>query len=126
MRAAGKRVDSESGSGSDITDQFYDEAARLRNTQAAHTRLLELMKLTGSVPEILEVQRELTRVTEQMEVSAGRKQRMQRDVQMATVTVTLNEEQPPRPRDPSSVFNPGETFRRAIEVCGSIPVPRAC
>lgn len=49
MRALGKRVDSESSSGSDITDQYYDESARLRNTQAAHTRLLELMKQTGSV-----------------------------------------------------------------------------
>lgn len=86
--------------------------------------VLLLVRLTVSMwnsGEILEVQRELTRVTEMLEISAGRKQRMERDVQMATVVVTLNEEQPERRRPDEGVFHPGETFRRAVEVQGSNP-----
>jgi hypothetical protein len=85
----------ESSSGEDITDQYDDLEARLRNSKASEARLLDLMgRQTGKLSDVLEVERELTRVRGDIESMEGRKRNW--DLLTQTVAITVNLSEPPR------------------------------
>jgi len=76
----------------DVTAEFYDIEARIRNKQQEEERLLKLLaEATGKLEEVLAVERELSRVRGEIEQAQGR-MRMLKDVtELTTVTVTVTE-----------------------------------
>ncbi len=85
-------VVSEETRGEDITEQYYDLETRLRNAKAAERRLLELLgKKTGKLADVLEVERELTRVRSEVESMEARKRNMELLTGMTTIVVELFE-----------------------------------
>lgn len=76
----------------DVTEQYYDLEARIRNKQKEEARLLKhLDETTGKLEEILAVEREIGRVREELERMEG-KLRVLRDlVSLATVTLCVDE-----------------------------------
>ncbi len=105
FRGLATRVSNEKIQAQDITEEYVDLQSRLRNLEATESQLLELMKRTGKVSEILEVQRELTSVTQQIEQIKGKIQYLEQSVKMSSITVNLalSEELLPIP--------PGEKWR---------------
>ncbi len=82
----------------DVTDEFYDLEARLKNKKVEETRLLKhLQDSTGKLSEILEVEKELSRVREEIERQQGRLQLLGNLSEMTTVTVALTERGPYQP-----------------------------
>lgn len=76
----------------DVTKAYFDTDARLRNAKRMEDRLLEMLrKKTGKVSDLLEVEKELARVREQIEQMQGTLKYYDALVQYATVTVTLAE-----------------------------------
>src|SRR5262245_6949262 len=76
----------------DVTDEFYDTEARVKNKKVEEERLLEhLKKSTGKLEEILTVERELARVRGEIEQAQGRLQRLGNLSALTTVTVTVQE-----------------------------------
>ncbi len=76
----------------DVTKAYFDTDARLRNAKRMEDRLLEMLqKKTGKVSDLLEVERELARVREQIEQMQGTLKYYDALVQYATVTITLAE-----------------------------------
>ncbi len=85
-------VVSEGTKGEDITEQYYDLETRLRNSKAAEKRLVELLgKRTGKLADVLEVERELTRVRSEVESMEARKRNIELLSGMTTITVELSE-----------------------------------
>jgi hypothetical protein len=84
-------VRSESTSGQDVTAEYVDLDARLRNLQASEAQLLELMKQAGDVSEILDVQRELTDTRGQIEQIKGRMQYLEQSSNLALFNVSLEQ-----------------------------------
>lgn len=85
-------VVSEETKGEDITEQFFDLEIRLRNAKAAEKRLVELLgKKTGKLGDVLEVERELTRVRGEVESMEARKRNMELLTGMTTIVVELSE-----------------------------------
>ncbi len=84
-------VKSETTSGQDVTQDYTDLSAKLRNLEASETQLLELMKKAGTVADILEVQRELTNTREQIEITKGRMQYLEQSSNLALFTVNLEQ-----------------------------------
>jgi hypothetical protein len=76
----------------DVTAEYYDIEARIRNKQQEEERLLKLLaEATGKLEEILTVERELSRVRGEVEQAQGR-MRMLKDVtELTTVTVSVTE-----------------------------------
>ena len=72
LRTLAEEVKSENSTSRDVTEEYVDLQARLRNLQATEQALLALMERTAKVEELLEVQRELTRVQEEIERLQGR------------------------------------------------------
>ncbi|WP_456474434.1 DUF4349 domain-containing protein [Candidatus Pyrohabitans sp.] len=88
------RVMSYSSSGRDVTEEYIDLNARLRNLQRQEERLLEILDRAETVKDVLEVERELGRVRGEIERLEGRLRYLDNRVEFATITVELREPEP--------------------------------
>ncbi len=84
------KVENESVTAQDVTEQFVDFEARLRNFQAQETQYLEIMKRAFTVAEILQVQQRLGEVRGQIEQIQGQIQYLSRQIDMSTIMVSLS------------------------------------
>ena len=76
----------------DITKQYFDTDARLKNAQAMEERLLEVLKRkSDDINVLLAVEKELGRVREQIEQMQGELKFIDTQAQFATVTIALAE-----------------------------------
>lgn len=73
----------------DVTAEYTDLAIRLRNAEVVRKRLEELMAKANAVKDALEVERELARVTEEIERMKGRLKLLKELVAFSTITVTF-------------------------------------
>jgi hypothetical protein len=91
-RKLGKVVD-ESRSSVEVTADYVDLQARLKAAKAAEQRLVELLgNRTGKLSDVLEVERELTRVRSEIESMQGQANVLLHQVAYATVKIELSEE----------------------------------
>lgn len=101
----------------DITDAYYDRAARLKADEAEEKSLLALLEKTqGRVEDILKVREQVRLVRGHIEENKSQLQRWDKDVDFATVTVQLldrRDYKPPVMPDFGSTV--GGTFRGSIE-----------
>lgn len=101
----------------DITDAYFDRAARLKADETEEKSLLGLLEKTqGRVEDILKVREQLRIVRGQIEEAKSQLQRWDKDVDLATVTVTLLDRRdytPPLIPDFGSTI--GRTFQGSIE-----------
>lgn len=76
----------------DVTEQYYDLDSRIRNKEREEARLLKhLEESTGKLAEILTVEKEISRVREELERMQGRLRVLQDLVSLATVTLHVDE-----------------------------------
>ncbi len=76
----------------DVTDEYYDLEARLKNKQEEEKRLREhLQKSTGKLEDILAIEKELTRVRGEVESIQGRLQKLSKLSELTTITVSATE-----------------------------------
>lgn len=76
----------------DVTAEYYDVAARITNKQVEEARLRRhLEQSTGKLSEILQVERELSRVRGEVEEAQGRIRVLANLSSLTTITITLNE-----------------------------------
>ena len=83
-------VKSKNQSGQDITKEYTDLKSRLRNLEDAAEQLRQIMDTTGNTNDVLAVYRELTQVTEQIEVIQGQIQYYDESVAFSAISVTLS------------------------------------
>jgi hypothetical protein len=88
LRGLGK-VESETSSSQDVTEEYVDLDANLRNLQASESAILKLMDRAQRIEDVISLQRELTNVRGQIERIQGRKTFLERRTDMATVSVSL-------------------------------------
>jgi hypothetical protein len=85
-------VESKNVNSQDVTEEYVDLDARLRNEQRTEAELLKLLETrsqTGKTEDILEVHRELSQVRAQIEQIQGRMRYLDNLSAMATVTISL-------------------------------------
>ena len=76
----------------DVTKAYFDTDARLKNARVMEQRLIEMLKTkTGKVADLLQVEKELGRVREEIEKMQGELKYWDSQVQFATVTISLAE-----------------------------------
>jgi len=94
LRKLAVKVPNESTSSQDVTEEYTDLQAQLRNLEATEAQYLELLKKAETVEDILAVQRELSNVRGQIEQIKGRIQYLERTSDMALIDVNLQKTQP--------------------------------
>ena len=77
----------------DVTDQFVDLELRLRNAQAVRARLEKLLE-TASVKDAVEIHKELTKITEEVERLSGKLKLLKDRIAFSTLTVTFERTEP--------------------------------
>ncbi|KON28232.1 hypothetical protein AC481_02430 [miscellaneous Crenarchaeota group archaeon SMTZ-80] len=110
IESYGKLLD-ERTSSEDITERYVDLKARLSNLQKQEKRLNEILSMAKNVEEILQVERELTRIRGEIESLQGQINYLERNVETSSVVVNLIE--PPPPFTPPGV-DWGLTFETAL------------
>jgi anti-sigma factor RsiW len=76
----------------DVTKAYFDTDARLKNARVMEQRLIDMLNTkTGKVSDLLQVEKELARVREEIEKMQGELKYWDSRVQFATVTISLAE-----------------------------------
>lgn len=76
----------------DVTKAYFDTDSRLKNARVMEQRLIDMLKTkTGKVSDLLQVEKELGRVREDIEKMQGELKYWDSQVQFATVTISLAE-----------------------------------
>jgi hypothetical protein len=76
----------------DITKAYFDTDARLKNARVMEQRLIDMLKKkSDDINDLLQVEKELGRVREQIEQMQGELKFWDSQVQFATVTISLAE-----------------------------------
>jgi len=91
LRNMAVEVNYESTTSKDVTEEYVDLSAQLHNLEASEAQLLELMERAGEVEEILEVQRELSKVTGEIEQTKGRMQYLEQTSSTSLISVQLQQ-----------------------------------
>ncbi len=92
LRGLALRVERESSSSQDVTEEFTDLQARktnLEHTEAALQQLLDERQRVGSTSDILEVHRELTNIRGQIEQIEGRLRYLSNQAALSTISIEL-------------------------------------
>jgi hypothetical protein len=72
----------------DVTDEFVDTEARLKNAYAMRDRLQDLLQ-KAQVKDAIEIEKELGRVTEDIERLEGRMKLLKDQIAFSTITVNF-------------------------------------
>jgi hypothetical protein len=91
LRQLGQVTEDTQGS-EDVTDQLVDLDARLTNARATEQRLNDILKnRTGKLSDVLQVEREISRVRLEIEQMDAQRVNTGRRVSYATITLEINE-----------------------------------
>lgn len=74
---------------SDVTEEFLDIESRLKNKKELEKRYLEILQQSKSVEDILNVERELGKLREEIEATEGRLNYLSNQVSFSTLSVSF-------------------------------------
>lgn len=106
-------VRSENKTGQDVTEQYSDLQAQLRNAQAQEQTYLEILKQAKTVEDTLKVQEQLGIIRYQIESLQGRIKYLTNATSYSTISVTLEEE--PAVRAPTKEFRVWTIVKEATQ-----------
>jgi hypothetical protein len=88
---------------SDVTEEYYDLAVRIKNQEAEIADLRKMFdKGSGKLEDTLTVKRELARATTELEQMKGRQRLLENLADLSTVTISLQEKGTYTPSEPVS------------------------
>jgi len=121
LRSLAVEVNSEATSSQDVTEEYVDLEATLRNLEATEAQLLKLFDKAEKVEDILGIQRELSRVQQDIERTKGRMQYLERTSTMSLIQVLLEQSKLEVSFSASKVTaKEGEEIRFGSDVGGGI------
>jgi PKD repeat protein len=91
LRGMAKNVTNESSNSQDVTEEYTDQGAQLKNLEATETQLLKIMETAAKTDDILSIQRELTGVRGQIEQIKGRLLFLERTSASSLIDIKLEE-----------------------------------
>jgi len=89
LREMAVDVTSESSTSEDVTEEYVDLSARLDNLEATEARLYSIMQKAETVEDILDVQRELSKVRGEIEQTKARMQYLERTSATSLIQIQL-------------------------------------
>jgi len=97
LRDLAVRVKSENTSSRDVTEEYIDLEARLKNAEATEQQYLALLDKATDVEDILRIYDSLSRVRSEIEQIKGRMQYLERTSSMSLITAYLEPEASAKP-----------------------------
>src|SRR2546428_420241 len=78
-------------SGQDVTEEYVDLQARIRNLERYEQRLLAFVDRAAKVSDLLAIEQELARVRGEIEMLTGRARHLDRQLDLASIHVSAHE-----------------------------------
>lgn len=114
FRQTAIKVISENLEGEDVTDQYVDTDARLATLTKTKEKFESIMDQAVKVQDILEVQRELINLQSQIDALKGQQNYLEKNSQMAKITLYLSTDELALPYAPSESWRPQVIFKEAV------------
>jgi cell division protein FtsL len=92
IRKLGLRVENEKIQAEDVTKQYVDQAARLRNLRAQETQYLGILKQAKTVKDTLEVSDKLNEVRGEIEQQQAEFEALSKQVETVSLSISLRAE----------------------------------
>jgi len=92
IRKLAQRIESERMQAEDVSRQYVDDEARLRNLRAQETQYLAILKLSRTVKDTLEVSDKLNQVQGEIEKQQSEFNVLSKQVELVAVNVSLRRE----------------------------------
>jgi len=92
IRALGLRIDDESVGAEDVTRQYVDDDARLRNLRAQEQQYLDILRKAATVKDTLDVSEKLNEVRGAIEEKQAEFAALSRQVETVAINITLHTE----------------------------------
>ncbi len=92
IKKVATQVISETTNAQDITAEYIDLEARLKNTQAEEASFVAILSRSGKIEEILSVTREVARVRGEIEQLQGQIRYLNSQTDMSTITANITED----------------------------------
>jgi hypothetical protein len=128
LRGVAGEVQSESSTTSDVSEEYADLEARLRNLEATEGRYLELLGKAETIPDILTLQDRINAVRLEIELIQGRINLLNDLTDLATIMVQLQPlalmaEEPSEPGWAQQVWEDAwETSEGALQAMGTAAI----
>lgn len=113
-RGLAMKVSSENLKGTDVTDEYVDIEARLATLNKTKAKFEEIMGKALTVQDILNVQRELISLQDQIDALKGRQDFLTKTAQLAKVTIYLSTDEFSLPYAPAETFRPEVILKQAV------------
>jgi len=108
------KVTSENITSRDVTAEYIDLDARIKNLEASELQYQDLMKKATNVTEVLTVQRELTSIRGQIEQLKGQLQYLQGNAEMSQLTIYIALDEAELPIQETDKWRPEHVFKMAL------------
>ena len=112
LRKLGLRVESEKVDAEDVTRQFVDQDARIRNLRAEEAGYLFIMKQATTVKDMLAVSEQLSQVRGEIEQQQAEFNALSRQIETVAIAISLRTE--PEPRGFALNWHPGDQLKQAL------------
>jgi hypothetical protein len=86
-----KEVISQSTTGTDVTEEYFDVAGRLENKKALESRYRYLLRTARTTKDMLEIERSLSEVRDEIDRLEGREKYLSNRIDYATISIELRE-----------------------------------
>lgn len=114
IRGLAVKVISENLEGEDVTDQFVDNEARLETLNRTKAKFEEILAKATQISDILQVQREIINLQSQIDSIKGNQNYLEKNAQMAKLTIYLSTDELALPYAPSETWRPEVIFKQAV------------
>jgi hypothetical protein len=96
IRKLGLRVESEKVDAQDVTRQYVDQDARIRNLRAEEVQLLTILKQAATVKDMMAVSERLSEVRGQIEQQQAEFNALSRQIETVAIAISLRTESEPQ------------------------------
>lgn len=118
LKTIATQVVNETTSGQDVTEQYVDLQAQLKNKRAEEQTFVSLLERSGDLDDVLNVSREIARVRGQIERLEGRIKFLESQTAMSTITINISEDIEVTPIGDD--WRPGQVVKKALNDLKSV------
>lgn len=108
------KVTMEQVNGTDVTDQYEDLEAKIVIYQRNMAKFDQLMTQTEDINYLLQIQRELINLQNQIDNLKGRQKYLEQTAKLAKVSFNLSSDEWSLPYAPAKTFRPNVIFKQAV------------
>ena len=108
------KVTNEYVSGFDVTDEYVDIQARVTTLEKTKGKFEQILDEAKEVQDILQVQRELVSIQDQIDSLKGRENYLTKTAELSKITVYLSTDELALPYTPTETFRPEVIFKLAV------------